>query len=85
MSEAMRLIVAGYVKLRDGHALEALREARRNVLRNLQSVTEMNTANLIETVQGDLAEIEAGLEQLQPPPGALSDNERSEPSAQSEE
>ncbi|MGY3341987.1 hypothetical protein ACVWZ4_004366 [Bradyrhizobium sp. USDA 4472] len=81
MSEAMRLIVAGYVKMQDGHALEALRDARRKVLRDLQSVTGMNTAKLIETVEGDLAEVEAGLEQLKSPPGALSDNERSEPSA----
>lgn len=71
----MKLIVAGYVKMRDRRALEALREARRKVLRGLQSVTGISTANAVEAVQSDLAEIEVGLEKLKPPPGTVPDND----------
>ncbi|MGY3564167.1 hypothetical protein ACVWXP_007492 [Bradyrhizobium sp. USDA 4463] len=71
----MKLIVGRYVKMRDRHALEALREARRKVLRDLQSVTGISTAKPIEAVQGDLAAIEAGLQELKPPPGTVPDND----------
>lgn len=71
----MKPIVAGYVKMQDRHALEALREARRKVLRDLQSVTGISTAKAIEAVQGDLAALEVGLEELKPPPGTVPDND----------
>lgn len=76
MSEAMKNIVAGYVKLRDRGALETLRDARRKTLSELQSVTGISTVTAIEIMRGDLAAIEAGVEELKQPPGTVPENER---------
>ncbi|WP_247973701.1 hypothetical protein [Bradyrhizobium sp. 195] len=74
MSEAMKLIVVSYVKLQDRGALESLLVARRKVLSDLQSVSGISTANAIEIIRGDLAIIDAGLEELKALPGTLPDN-----------
>ncbi|UPK31291.1 hypothetical protein IVB26_38670 (plasmid) [Bradyrhizobium sp. 195] len=70
----MKLIVVSYVKLQDRGALESLLVARRKVLSDLQSVSGISTANAIEIIRGDLAIIDAGLEELKALPGTLPDN-----------
>jgi hypothetical protein len=67
VSEAVRLIVDALVKLKDRQKIEELREHRRMLRRSLQDrvggVFELDRT--IETIDGDLSEIEAGLERLQ--------------------
>jgi hypothetical protein len=71
----MEMIVDGYVKLKNRVALEDLHAHRRKVLADLQAITEISPANAVETVQDEIAAIEAGLEELRPPPGSLPENE----------
>lgn len=75
MSQALQLIVAGYVKVKDRRALEGLLAHRREMLARLQAVTGINAASSVQTVQDEISLIEAGLEQLKPPPGSLPENE----------
>ncbi|MET4388239.1 hypothetical protein FXB40_24730 [Bradyrhizobium rifense] len=75
MSKAMELIVAGYVKVRDRRALTDLLAHRRKVLAQLQAVSGINPENAVTAIQDELALIEAGLEELKPPPGSLPENE----------
>lgn len=75
MSKALELIVAGYVKVRDRPALTSLLAHRRKVLAELQAVSGINPENAVRAIQAELALIEAGLEQLKPPPGSMPDNE----------
>jgi hypothetical protein len=71
----MELIVASYVKVRDRRALVDLLAHRRKVLADLQAVSGINPANAVQAVQDEIAIIEAGLEELEPPPGSLPENE----------
>lgn len=71
----MELIVAGYVKVRDRRALADLLAHRRKMLGELQDVSGINPANAVQAVQDEIAIIEAGLEELKPPPGSLPENE----------
>ena len=75
MSSAMELIVAGYVKARDRRALVDLLAHRRKVLAELQTVSGINPERAVRAVQEELAVIEAGIEELKPPPGSLPENE----------
>jgi hypothetical protein len=75
MSKAIDLIVAGYVKVRDRRALSELLAHRRKMLAELQSVTGIDPARSIEAVKDEIDVIEAGIEELKPPPGTLPDNE----------
>jgi hypothetical protein len=75
VSNAMELIVAGYVKVRDRRALADLLAHRRKMLGELQDVSGINPANAVQAVQDEIAIIEAGLEELKPPPGSLPENE----------
>ena len=75
VSSAMELIVAGYVKARDRRALVDLLAHRRKVLAQLQAVSGINPENAAKAIQEELAVIEAGLEELKPPPGSLPENE----------
>ena len=77
MSKAMELIVASYVKVRDRRALTDLLTHRRKVLAQLQSVSGINPENAANAIQEELAVIEAGLEELKPPPGSLPEHELS--------
>ncbi|MCK1474901.1 hypothetical protein IVB27_08785 [Bradyrhizobium sp. 197] len=71
----MELIVASYVKVRDRRALVDLLTHRRKVLAQLQAVSGINPENAVKAIQKELAVIEAGLEELKPPPGSLPENE----------
>ncbi|TFW52990.1 hypothetical protein CT676_41705 [Bradyrhizobium sp. MOS001] len=71
----MELIVAGYVKVQDRRALADLLAHRRKVRAQLQSVSGINPENAAKAIQEELALIEAGLEELNPPPGSLPENE----------
>ena len=71
----MQLIVAGYVKVRDRRALTDLLAHRRKVLAELQAVSGISPENAVSAIQDELAVIEAGLEELKPPPGSLPENE----------
>ncbi|WP_314948200.1 hypothetical protein ACFKHW_30900 [Bradyrhizobium lupini] len=71
----MELIVAGYVKVRDRPALTELLAHRRKVLAELQAVSGINPENAVKAIQDELAVIEAGLEELKPPPGSLPEND----------
>ncbi|WP_244553687.1 hypothetical protein [Bradyrhizobium arachidis] len=51
---------------------------RRNVLGQLQGVSGINPENAVKAIQEELTLIEAGLEELKPPPGSLPDNEWSQ-------
>ncbi|WP_247985734.1 hypothetical protein [Bradyrhizobium sp. 186] len=75
MSTAMEMIVTGYVKVRDRRALADLLAHRRKVLAQLQAVSGINPQNALKAIQEELALIEAGLEQVKPPPGSLPENE----------
>lgn len=75
MSNAVQMIVAGYIKVRDRRALADLLAHRRKVLTELQAVTGINPASSVAAVQDEIAIIEAGLEELRPPPGSLPENE----------
>ncbi|WFU75588.1 hypothetical protein [Bradyrhizobium sp. CB2312] len=75
VSKAMELIVAGYVKVRDRRALTNLLAHRRKVLGQLQAVSGINPENAVKAIQEELVLIEAGLEELAPPPGSLPENE----------
>jgi hypothetical protein len=46
------------------------------VLAQLQAVSGINPENAVKAIQKELAVIEAGLEELKPPPGSLPENER---------
>jgi len=59
MSEAMRLIVDGYVRLNDRAALEALRQHRQTAIETLAS--SPLGVRVMEVNQRDLEIIEAGL------------------------
>ena len=52
-----------------------LREHRRKLLVDLQAVSGINPEKAVRAVQEELAVIEAGLEELQPPAGSLPENE----------
>lgn len=73
----MEMIVAGYVKMRDRRALADLLAHRRKVLAELQAVSGINPRNAVKAIQEELALVEAGLEELKPPPGSLPENESS--------
>ncbi|WP_334537235.1 hypothetical protein [Bradyrhizobium sp. AZCC 2230] len=75
MSTAMQLIVAAYVRVRDRRSLADLLAHRRKVLGELQSVSGINPANAVQAIQDEIAIIEAGLDELKPPPGSLPENE----------
>jgi hypothetical protein len=75
VSKAIELIVAGYVKVRDRRALTDLLAHRRKVLGELQGISGINPVNAVQVVQDEIAIIEAGLEELKPPPGSLPENE----------
>ena len=71
----MERIVASYVKVRDRRALTDLLALRRKVLAQLQAVSGINPENAANAIQEELPVIEAGLEELKPPPGSLPGNE----------
>ncbi|MCK1326333.1 hypothetical protein IVA94_36825 [Bradyrhizobium sp. 156] len=75
MSQAIKSIVSGYVKVRNSRALTELLTHRRRMLSELQAVSGINAGNSIDLVQSDIEVIEAGLEELKPPPGSLPENE----------
>jgi hypothetical protein len=67
MSEAIEGIVSALVRLRDREALEKLRDHRRALLTDLNKIRadlNFNTSLAHRTIANDLAEIDAGLEQL---------------------
>lgn len=75
MSSAMQTIVARYVKVRERRALADLLAHRRKLLAELQAVSGIDPANAISVVRDEIGLIEAGLEELKPPPGSLSESE----------
>lgn len=75
MSQAIKSIVSGFVKVRNSRALAELLTHRRRMLTELQAVSGINAANSIDLVQSDIEVIEAGLEELKPPLGSLPENE----------
>ena len=77
MSKAIELIVAGYVKSKNRRALSDLLSHRRKVLAQLDAVTGIDPARALQAVRDELSIIEAGIEQLKPPPGSLPKNEYS--------
>ncbi|RTE88608.1 hypothetical protein D6B98_34480 [Bradyrhizobium sp. LVM 105] len=75
MSRALQSIVAGYVKVKDRRALEGLLAHRRGMLAQLQAVTAINASAAVQTVEDEIAIIEAGLEEVKPPTGSLPEND----------
>ncbi|PSO24158.1 hypothetical protein [Bradyrhizobium sp. MOS002] len=73
MSSAIEL--SGYVQTKNRRALEELRAHRRKMLVDLQSITGISPAKSVEAVQDEIAAIEAGLQELKPPPGTVPENE----------
>lgn len=74
-SKAIAMIVAGHVKLKNRRALAHLLAHRRKVLGELQAVSGISPASVVQTVLEEIAVIEAGLEELEPPPSTLPENE----------
>ncbi|WP_245283889.1 MULTISPECIES: hypothetical protein [Bradyrhizobium] len=52
-----------------------MQDLRRQLLGNLQSTSSIDPRMALDIVREDLQVIEDGLEQLQPPPGTLPENE----------
>ncbi|MET4391715.1 hypothetical protein ABIB73_007507 [Bradyrhizobium sp. F1.4.3] len=75
VSKAMEMIVAGHVKVKNRRALVDLLAHRHKVLDELRAVSDINPANVVRTVLDEIALIEVGLEELNPPPGTLPENE----------
>jgi hypothetical protein len=69
MSEAMKMIVDGYVRLKDRDALEQLRNHRQRLRQQLRDhrygVLDIN--NSLETFDAEVLVIEAALEKLRGP------------------
>ena len=67
MSEAVKLIVAGMVRLKDRQAMEDLREHREMLRARLQTGNNefLLVKESIQLIESDLSEIEAGLSRLQ--------------------
>jgi hypothetical protein len=73
MSEAIEDIVSALVRLRDREALEKLRDHRWALLTDLNKIraeSNYNTSLAHRSIANDLAEIDAGLEQLSEKPSA---------------
>jgi hypothetical protein len=66
MSEAMKMIVDGYVRLKDRQALEELRNHRRRLRQQLGEQREgvFDASQSIRTFDAEVLVIEAALEQL---------------------
>lgn len=71
----MALIVEGHVAHKDRRALAGLLTHRRKVLAEIQALPNLNVENAVRAIQDELLIIEAGLEELKPPPGTLPENE----------
>jgi hypothetical protein len=70
MSEAMKMIVDGYVRLKDREALEELRSHRRRLRQQLQeqrlgSFGTFDVSKPLQIFDAEVLVIEAGLERLQ--------------------
>jgi len=70
MTEAMKMIVDGYVRLKDREALEELRNHRRRLRQQLQdvrldSLVTFDVSKSLQTFDAEVLVIEAGLERLQ--------------------
>jgi hypothetical protein len=67
VSEAVKLVVNGYVSLKNREALEVMREHRQKLRKNLQEQSggAFDISGSIRTIDGDLVEIEEGLARLQ--------------------
>ncbi|WFU37344.1 hypothetical protein QA640_22905 [Bradyrhizobium sp. CB82] len=66
MSHSLELIVDGYIRLRDRDALEGLLAHRRQLLRQLVSVTGIDPGHTIAQVNQEITVIEAALATLAP-------------------
>ncbi|GLR91444.1 hypothetical protein [Bradyrhizobium iriomotense] len=66
MSHSVELIVNGYVRLNDRAALEKLLAHRRELLRQLSSVTGIDPRQTVAQVSQEIAIIEAGLATIAP-------------------
>jgi len=73
--KAMKLIVAGHVKLRNRIALVDILAHRRKMLNELQAVSAISPANVVLTVLEEIALVEAALEEVKLPPGSLPENQ----------
>ena len=67
MSEAVKLIVDAFVRLKDREKIEELREHRRLLRKSLEERTSsaFDVGPAIRLMDSDLKAIEAGLERLQ--------------------
>jgi hypothetical protein len=66
MSRSVELIVEGYLRLNDRHALEDILAHRQDLLRQLTSVTGVDPKQAIAQVSQEITVIEAGLATLAP-------------------
>ena len=66
MSEAMKMIVDGYVRLKDREALEQLRDHRNRLRQQLRELraSSLDACRSIQTFDADVLVIEAALEKL---------------------
>jgi len=66
LSEAIKLIVDGYVNLRDREALEELHRHRQTLRRRLQASSShwFDTSDSVRLIDDELNEIEVGLARL---------------------
>jgi hypothetical protein len=73
MSEAIKSIVSGYVRLKDRKALEILREHRQHALMSLKERSNgwFEVSRLIQQFDEDILAIEEGLRTLYRAPAVL--------------
>lgn len=67
MSEAVKLIVDGYVRLGHREKIEELRDHRQILRQTIQAKADegFDAGHLMRAIEGDLVEIDAGLARLQ--------------------
>jgi len=75
MSEAIKSIVSGYVRLKDRKALEILREHRQHALMSLKERSNgcFESGRLIQQFDEDILAIEEGLRTLYRAPEAVTE------------
>ncbi|MBH5371728.1 hypothetical protein HZZ16_27195 [Bradyrhizobium sp. CNPSo 4016] len=61
--------------MKNRRALEGLLAHRRGMLARLQAVVGIDASKSVQGVEDEIGIIEAGLEELKPPPGSLPENE----------
>jgi hypothetical protein len=67
MLSALELIINGYIKLNDRAALERMKAHRQKLVAGVGDDGPFDRSSLLDTLNGEIALIDAGLEKLRSP------------------